>query len=107
VTSGVTGVEDFVVEKEGRPDLNDPKYLEWKEKVKQYGLTSGRLRYTSAHQMGSCRMGGDRNRSVVDGRGRVWGAEGEYCPHLTGLELNFIGHVFQISTLRTLPYSLR
>ncbi|KJZ78994.1 hypothetical protein HIM_01767 [Hirsutella minnesotensis 3608] len=34
--------------------------------------------FGSAHQMGSCRMSGDAETGVVDGRGKVWGREGLY-----------------------------
>lgn len=34
------------------------------------------MRFASAHQMGSCRMGTTEANSAIDEKGRVWGTEG-------------------------------
>lgn len=60
------------------PGINDPAFQAWLALVKQKGLHSPDTSFGSAHQMGTCRMGSNVKRSVVDPNGEVWGAEGLY-----------------------------
>lgn len=55
------------------PSLNDAAFNAWLQQLKDSG---GPVRFASAHQMGSCRMGTSERNSAVDEKGRVWGCEG-------------------------------
>lgn len=55
------------------PSLNDPAFQTWLSALEG---TGGPVRFASAHQMGSCRMGTSEGNSAVDEKGRVWGCEG-------------------------------
>jgi len=55
------------------PSLNDPAFQTWRAQLRAAGPP---VRFASAHQMGSCRMGSAEANSAVDERGRVWGTEG-------------------------------
>ncbi|GAA6001425.1 hypothetical protein JCM10207_006660 [Rhodosporidiobolus poonsookiae] len=70
-------VEDYVPQP-GHEYLNDPRWKEWVAKVERAGTQPGKCAIGSAHQMGSCKMGTKPSNSVVDPRGRVWGAESLY-----------------------------
>lgn len=60
------------------PEFSDPAFGAWLKKVRQVGNRAPLAMWTSAHQMGTCRMGASEDEGVVDGRGRVWGREGLY-----------------------------
>lgn len=62
----------------GHKYLSDPAWQEWVAKVERAGIRPSRCAIGSAHQMGSCQMGSKPSTSVVDPRGRVWGAEQLY-----------------------------
>ncbi|GJN90713.1 hypothetical protein Rhopal_003727-T1 [Rhodotorula paludigena] len=62
----------------GHKYLSDPAWQEWLAKVERAGIRPSRCAIGSAHQMGSCQMGSKPSTSVVDPRGRVWGAEQLY-----------------------------
>jgi long-chain-alcohol oxidase len=55
---------------EWRPDA-EPLEV-WTELVDRVGYGANRTLYVSFHQMGTCRMGGRRRDSVVDGDGASW-----------------------------------
>ena len=58
--------------------VNDEAFEVWLSQLKARGVV-GRPEEClmgSAHQMGTCRMSGSRDRGVVDGEGKVWGCEG-------------------------------
>lgn len=56
----------------------DPRFQAWLRALQAHGNPTPLTPFTSAHQMGTCRMSTDPRRGVVDPRGRVWGAEGLY-----------------------------
>lgn len=60
------------------PEFSDPAFAEWLKRVRQVGNKAPMAMWTSAHQMGTCRMGRSEDDGVVDERGRVWGREGLY-----------------------------
>ncbi|SPO02745.1 related to long chain fatty alcohol oxidase [Cephalotrichum gorgonifer] len=63
---------------EGGEYADDPAFLTWLERVREVGNKPPIATWTSAHQMGTCRMGSSPKASVVDGKGKVWGCEGLY-----------------------------
>lgn len=74
----LTGLEPFVREAEGLQPGDDPAFAEWLVRVRKVGNKPPVGTWTSAHQMGSCRMSSSPERGAVDGRGKVWGCEGLY-----------------------------
>ena len=81
----VPGVEPFVcptaAEEEGESaerSVNDPAFVEWLATLKAATLTPPFPPFSSAHQMGTCRMSSHAGGGVVDSKGRVWGTKGLY-----------------------------
>lgn len=75
------GDDNVEEEEEGRvkdPEFTDTTFGAWLGKVRQVGNKAPLTAWTSAHQMGTCRMGRSEGDGVVDGKGRVWGREGLY-----------------------------
>lgn len=62
----------------GDPEFTDKAFATWLKRVRQVGNSAPVAMWTSAHQMGTCRMGKSEEDGVVDERGRVWGREGLY-----------------------------
>jgi choline dehydrogenase-like flavoprotein len=60
------------------PQLEDPKFAAWLLEVRQAGNQAPEAVWSSAHQMGTCRMGVTAEEGVVDQMGKVWGHEGLY-----------------------------
>lgn len=58
--------------------VKDPRFAAWIEKLKKHNNRTPETPFTSAHQMGTCRMSTSAKTGVVDPRGRVWGTEGLY-----------------------------
>jgi hypothetical protein len=56
-------------------NLLDPEFQAWQAKVEKAGARPQWTTIGSAHQMGSCRMGGKPSHSACDPEGRVWGAK--------------------------------
>jgi choline dehydrogenase-like flavoprotein len=56
-------------------DLNNPAYKAWQQKIVSTGAKPYICSIGSAHQMASCRMGGNPKISALDPEGRVWGAK--------------------------------
>ncbi|KAK0646626.1 long-chain fatty alcohol dehydrogenase [Cercophora newfieldiana] len=82
----VPGLEPFVRPErssnagEGALDLGitDPNFVAWLAKLKATGSSVPDAPFTTAHQMGSCRMSSHSGAGVVDSKGKVWGTEGLY-----------------------------
>ncbi|KAK3939899.1 hypothetical protein QBC46DRAFT_449951 [Diplogelasinospora grovesii] len=77
------GVEPFVRESSSsdkKEDLGvrDPAFMEWLDKVRAAGNKAPYAPFSSAHQMGSCRMSSHPGGGVVDPKGKVWGVEDLY-----------------------------
>ncbi|KAM0284819.1 hypothetical protein ACHAQH_001740 [Verticillium albo-atrum] len=76
------GLEPFVraeaKSNDGEAGVNDPSFAAWLERVKEVGNKPPNASYSSAHQMGTCRMAANEDEGVVDSRGRVFGTEGLY-----------------------------
>lgn len=53
--------------------IADPAFSAWLESVREAGNRSPQTPFSSAHQMGTCRMSCHPGDGVVDARGRVWG----------------------------------
>lgn len=51
---------------------NDTDFEAYLRRVRRAGTAPNRLGLFSAHQMGTCRMGGERARSVLDHNGQSW-----------------------------------
>jgi choline dehydrogenase-like flavoprotein len=82
----VPGLEPFVrpvhTSKTGEntvdPGITDPDFTAWLAKLKATGGGAPYAPFTSAHQMGTCRMSSHSGAGVVDPKGKVWGTEGLY-----------------------------
>ncbi|KAK1595320.1 GMC oxidoreductase [Colletotrichum navitas] len=55
---------------------NDPRFVAWLDKVRKVGNAPPVGIFTSAHQMGTCRMALNEDEGVVGPKGHVWGTEG-------------------------------
>ncbi|KAH8597623.1 putative long-chain-alcohol oxidase FAO2 [Bisporella sp. PMI_857] len=60
---------------ETKDDLEMQEFEDWISLVQRTGLPSPHTTFGNAHQMGTCRMGTNRNSSVVDPTGKVWGVK--------------------------------
>ena len=70
-------VPRYVFAAKGEDD--EAQFQAWTEEVRKVGQKSPEAcTLGSAHQMGTCRMGADSRKGVVDAKGRVWGTEGLY-----------------------------
>lgn len=58
--------------------INDPDFVAWLKVLEQSGVSFPSTTFTSAHQMGTCRMSAHPARGVVDPEGRAWEAQGLY-----------------------------
>ncbi|CAG8954478.1 hypothetical protein HYFRA_00004390 [Hymenoscyphus fraxineus] len=58
--------------------ITDPHFVAWLEEVRRVGNKPLTGLFSSAHQMGSCRMSRSESEGVVDGVGRVWGRQDLY-----------------------------
>lgn len=81
----VPGVEPFIastsasqssIEDGKDPEFADPAFAAWIQRVREANSPTGG--WSSAHQMGTCRMGATAEAGVVDDRGKVWGKESLY-----------------------------
>ena len=55
-----------------RPNGNDSDFENYLRRVRRAGTAPNLLDLFSAHQMGTCRMGGERAHSVLDHNGQSW-----------------------------------
>lgn len=60
------------------PEFADPAFAAWLKQVCKVDNKPPVGMWSSAHQMGTCRMSKSSEDGVVDERGRVWGREGLY-----------------------------
>lgn len=58
--------------------INDPAFTAWLKTLERTGVNFPSATFTSAHQMGTCRMAANPSRGVVGPEGRVWEAENLY-----------------------------
>ncbi|KAI0131657.1 long-chain fatty alcohol dehydrogenase [Hypoxylon sp. NC0597] len=58
--------------------INDPDFVDWLKTVERAGISFPDATFTSAHQMGTCRMSAHPARGVVDPEGRVWESQNLY-----------------------------
>lgn len=58
--------------------INDPDFAAWLKTVERTGLNYPDATFSSAHQMGTCRMSAHPARGVVNPEGRVWETSGLY-----------------------------
>ncbi|KAB5558612.1 hypothetical protein GE09DRAFT_1237981 [Coniochaeta sp. 2T2.1] len=73
----------FIRPQETTPEVEklgvaDPDFVSWLGEVRQAGNRPPATPFTSAHQMGTCRMSSHPGAGVVDGKGRAWEARGLY-----------------------------
>lgn len=72
-------------------DIMHPGFRQWQDEVAKEGFASIHALLGSAHQMGSCRMGGDAKHSAADPLGHVrgtrnlWVADGSALPEAPGV----------------------
>lgn len=84
------GVTPFVVDRDGDPKLQaaheqgkDPEFSDaafgkWLKQMRKVGNKPPVANWTSAHQMGTCRMSAKESAGVVDSKGKVWGHNNLY-----------------------------
>ena len=65
-------------EKTADPEFSDPAFAKWLQRVREVGNKPPITMWSSAHQMGTCRMSAKAEDGVVDDRGKVWGRDGLY-----------------------------
>lgn len=79
----IPGVEPFVRGQkvaEGEVDLGvtDPEFVAWLASIRAAGNKPPYAAFTSAHQMGTCRMSSHSGEGVVDAKGKVWDTDNLY-----------------------------
>ncbi|KAF4978365.1 hypothetical protein FZEAL_5240 [Fusarium zealandicum] len=60
------------------PETSDAAFAAWLGRVREVNNKPPTTSWSSAHQMGTCRMSASRDDGVVDEKGRVWGTENLY-----------------------------
>ncbi|KAH6963805.1 hypothetical protein DER45DRAFT_123402 [Fusarium avenaceum] len=60
------------------PETEDPAFAAWLGRLREVGNKPPTTAWSSAHQMGTCRMSASRDEGVVDEKGRVWDTENLY-----------------------------
>lgn len=71
-------VDDELLSSVKDAGIADPRFQAWLKEMEAHGNKTPLTPFTSAHQMGTCRMSTSEKTGVVDQRGRVWGTEGLY-----------------------------
>jgi choline dehydrogenase-like flavoprotein len=84
IRANFLGLEPFIRSEESEEGLwesgvasadtgaEDPAFLTWLDRIRKVGNKPPVTLFSSAHQMGSCRMGRSESDSVVDAKGKVW-----------------------------------
>jgi hypothetical protein len=62
----------------GDRSLTDSEFLSWLAKLEASTLSPSTSAFSSAHQMGTCRMSVSEQTGVVDQNGKVWGVRDLY-----------------------------
>ncbi|KAK5990275.1 Long-chain-alcohol oxidase FAO3-like protein [Cladobotryum mycophilum] len=70
-------VQDKVTEGQD-PEFTDPAFAKWLKQMRDIDNKPPVTIFSSAHQMGTCRMSAKEEDGVVDDRGRVWGRKNLY-----------------------------
>lgn len=73
-----TTAHDDIISQIKDAGVKDPRFVAWLTQLKKHGNRTPETPFTSAHQMGTCRMSTSAKHGVVDPRGRVWGTKGLY-----------------------------
>lgn len=60
------------------PETNSPAFSAWLQRLREVDNKPPTAFWSSAHQMGTCRMSGSRDEGVVNEKGLVWGTENLY-----------------------------
>lgn len=82
----IPGVQPFVRNSAAATDggettdlgVMNPEFVDWLATIRAAGNKPPHAAFTSAHQMGTCRMSSHEGEGVVDGKGKVWEAENLY-----------------------------
>jgi hypothetical protein len=87
ISPHLPGIRPFIPEKANVDEVNasgkdpefaDADFAEWLRHVEQVGNKPPVANWTSAHQMGTCRMSATRSGGVVDATGKVWDKDNLY-----------------------------
>ncbi|KAI9492683.1 hypothetical protein BDB00DRAFT_420634 [Zychaea mexicana] len=70
--TGQFGVDPFAFQAGEESRVDNPRFVEWLDKVRKYGLPQDGAGIFCAHQMGTCRMGVSPKMSVVKPTGETW-----------------------------------
>lgn len=60
------------------PEFTDAQFAKWLQRLRKIGNKPPTGTYSSAHQMGTCRMSATADSGVVDESGLVWGTKNLY-----------------------------
>ena len=64
------------LEKPAHGPVSEQQFRAYDRQLERHGMGVNRIMMFTAHQMGTCRMGSDAQKSVTDGNGQVHGIEG-------------------------------
>ncbi|KAK3692226.1 hypothetical protein B0T22DRAFT_531748 [Podospora appendiculata] len=84
IHASLPGTEPFIRHQTTNPDqdldpgITDPAFAAWLATLRAVGNKPPHTPFTSAHQMGSCRMSSHEGSGVVNPRGKVWGTRDLY-----------------------------
>ncbi|KAG0170462.1 hypothetical protein DFQ28_002085 [Apophysomyces sp. BC1034] len=72
------GVEPFVFKPDEESRVDNPRYIQWLQRVAKHGIPQEAPGIFCAHQMGSCRMGISPKVSVTKPTGETWEVKNLY-----------------------------